>query len=142
MVKSIESHETSSQSETEALGAEIADRLAPGTVVYIRGDLGAGKTALVRGACRQLGGAGRITSPTFTIAHRYDDGIHPISHLDLYRLGSHLDSEVPGLLEEELGPERITFVEWPGDLDENSAVAVLNISIEHRGGDKRLVKLW
>ena len=86
--------------------------LGPGDVVLVSGELGAGKTTFVRGACRALGVSGPVTSPTFTIARRYEDGRIPISHLDLYRLaGTH--GEDPALLEEEIGADRVTFVEWP-----------------------------
>ncbi len=79
-------HTTSSAAETEALGAQIAECLSPGDVVVLSGEVGAGKTTLIRGACRALGVAGPITSPTFTIGHRYAGGRVPVSHLDLYRL--------------------------------------------------------
>jgi tRNA threonylcarbamoyladenosine biosynthesis protein TsaE len=78
---------TASAAETEALGARIAADLEPGDVVLVRGELGAGKTTLIRGACRALGVEGPITSPTFTIGQRYAGRI-PVSHLDLYRLGA------------------------------------------------------
>jgi tRNA threonylcarbamoyladenosine biosynthesis protein TsaE len=77
--------ETAGAEETEALGAELAATLAPGDVVLVEGELGAGKTTFVRGACRALGVTAPVTSPTFTIGQRYT-GRFPISHLDLYRL--------------------------------------------------------
>src|SRR6478609_5174466 len=77
---------TSSAAETEALGAELAERLEPGDVVVVSGEVGAGKTTLIRGACRALGIEGPVTSPTFTIGQRYEGGRLPIAHLDLYRL--------------------------------------------------------
>ena len=79
--------ETHSAAETEALGARLAERLEPGDVVVVSGEVGAGKTTLIRGACRALGIEGPVTSPTFTIGHRYEGGRLPVSHLDLYRLG-------------------------------------------------------
>ena len=85
-----EERRTTGPQETEALAAALAAQLRPGDVVVISGDLGAGKTTFVRGACRALGVTGRVTSPTFTIARRYEDGRVPISHVDLYRLeGGH-----------------------------------------------------
>ena len=75
-----------SAAETEALGARIAAGLEPGDVVVVSGDLGAGKTTLIRGACRALGVEEPVTSPTFTIGQRYRGGGVPVSHLDLYRL--------------------------------------------------------
>jgi tRNA threonylcarbamoyladenosine biosynthesis protein TsaE len=69
---------------TEAVGARVAASLKPGDVVLVRGELGSGKTTFVRGACRALGVEGPVTSPTFTIGHRYDVRV-PVAHLDLYR---------------------------------------------------------
>ena len=78
--------ETSAPAETESLGAELAGTLRDGDVVLVRGELGAGKTTLVRGAARALGVAGPVTSPTFSIGHRYQGANVTVSHLDLYRL--------------------------------------------------------
>ena len=98
---------------TEALGAELAARLVAGDLVYVIGELGAGKTTLVRGACRALGFGGPVTSPTFSIAHRYRSAAGPtVWHVDLYRLES-LQAEDPDLLAEYISPDAITFVEWP-----------------------------
>ena len=76
-----------SPAETEAIGQDLAARLSPGTVVAFTGDLGAGKTAFVRGMARGLGIPQRVTSPTFTIVNEYEGDI-PLFHFDLYRLGS------------------------------------------------------
>jgi len=75
---------SASAAETEHLAAELARALAPGDVVTVAGELGAGKTTFVRGACRALGVEGPVTSPTYTIGHRYR-GRLTVSHLDLYR---------------------------------------------------------
>ena len=79
---------TNSPEETEAVGAELAGRLTPGAVVAFTGDLGAGKTAFVRGLARGLGIDQRVTSPTFTIVNEYEGGRLPLFHFDMYRLGS------------------------------------------------------
>ena len=79
---------TNSSEETEALGARLARALEPGAVVAFTGDLGAGKTAFVRGLARGLGVQDRVTSPTFTIVNEYEGGRLPLFHFDLYRLGS------------------------------------------------------
>jgi tRNA threonylcarbamoyladenosine biosynthesis protein TsaE len=105
--------ESRSAEETEALGGRIAERLRPGDVVLLSGELGAGKTTLIRGACRALGVTGPVTSPTFTIGQRYEGGRMPVSHLDLYRLES-LEDEDPALLDDYLRPDAVAFVEWPG----------------------------
>ena len=85
--------------------------------MLVAGELGAGKTTFVRGACRALGVTGPVTSPTFTIGQRYPAaGRGVVAHLDLYRLGS-LADEDPDLLADYLGPETIAFVEWPDGED-------------------------
>src|SRR5438067_3520432 len=104
-------YETTSASETEALGAELASALGPGDVVLVEGELGAGKTTFVRGACRALGVNSLVTSPTFTIGQRYPAAV-PVSHLDLYRV-TDLGAEDSELLDDYLGPDRIAFIEWP-----------------------------
>jgi len=134
--------ESAAPDETEALAAQLAQRLRPGDVVLVSGELGAGKTTFVRGACRALGVSGPVTSPTFTIARRYDGDV-PISHLDLYRLGD-LADEDPALLADELAEDRVAFVEWPEvgapvGLDPERVAA--RVSLEHRGGDRRLIRV-
>ena len=134
--------ETSGPHETEALAAQLARRLRAGDVVLVSGELGAGKTTFVRGACRALGVEGPVTSPTFTIARRYDGAV-PISHLDLYRLGD-LADEDPALLADELAEDRVAFVEWPevgapAGLDPGRVVA--RVLLEHRGGVLRRVRI-
>jgi tRNA threonylcarbamoyladenosine biosynthesis protein TsaE len=133
---------SSGPSETEAIAAALAQRLAPGDIVLVSGELGAGKTTFVRGACRALGVTGPVTSPTFTIARRYEGSV-PISHLDLYRLGN-LEDEDPALLADELAGDRIAFVEWPevgapAGLEAERVAA--RVRLEHRGGDRRLVSV-
>ena len=81
-------YRTSSPQQTEALGAALARRLGPGSVVAFTGDLGAGKTAFVRGMAAGLGISTRVTSPTFTIVNEYEDGRLPLFHFDMYRLDS------------------------------------------------------
>ena len=136
-------HESASAEQTEALAAEIAARLGPGDLVLLSGELGAGKTTFVRGACRALGVSAPVTSPSFTIGQRYA-GTTPVSHLDLYRLGS-LEEEEPGLLEDYLEPDSICFVEWPdaagAELDLDSRRVAARIRIEHAGGDRRQIEV-
>ena len=79
---------TNSVEETERLGADLAARLSAGAIVAFTGDLGAGKTAFVRGMARALGIPERVTSPTFTIVNDYEGEGRPLFHFDLYRLGS------------------------------------------------------
>ena len=110
--------------------------------MLVEGELGAGKTTFVRGACRALGVDGLVTSPTFTIGQRYPGRV-PVSHLDLYRVAD-LGDEDPDLLADYLGPDRIAFVEWPGEASRRlvwlSHVAA-RVLIEHAGGEHRIVTI-
>jgi tRNA threonylcarbamoyladenosine biosynthesis protein TsaE len=129
---------TTSPKETEMLGRELARALAPGDVVLVAGELGAGKTTFVRGAVRALGVAAPVTSPTFTIGQRYRGRV-PVAHLDLYRVED-LEAEDPDLLAEYVRPDTIAFVEWPshgeGTVAGFGRIAA-RVVIEHAGGDSR-----
>ena len=104
-------HETTSPEETEALAAELAARLVVGDLVTVAGELGAGKTTFVRGACRALGVQERVTSPTYTVGHRYHGSAAEVSHLDLYRFQGVSPAEWGDL--EPYFEGAIAFVEWP-----------------------------
>ncbi len=133
---------TTSATETEALGAELAARIEPGDVVVLHGEVGAGKTTLIRGACRALGVTEPVTSPTFTIGQRYAGGRLPVSHLDLYRLEGGLEGEDPALLDDYLDPRGVAFVEWPSVAEPRlSANRVIAVRLRHAGGDRREVEL-
>ena len=106
--------------------------------MLVRGEVGAGKTTLVRGAARALGVEGAVTSPTFTIGNRYRAGELSVSHLDLYRLAG-LEREDPELLEEYLGADRIVFIEWPENGAGELVRADVQVTLSHRGGDEREV---
>jgi tRNA threonylcarbamoyladenosine biosynthesis protein TsaE len=137
------SSESSCAADTEAIGARLAAELKPGDLVLVEGEVGAGKTTLVRGAVRALGHEGRVTSPTFTLASRYEDGRVPISHLDLYRLAeSGADAEDLALLSDELTDERIAFVEWPEAVGADALGSVtVRVVLRHGGGDRREVEV-
>jgi tRNA threonylcarbamoyladenosine biosynthesis protein TsaE len=136
-VRSIETH---APGETESVGAELAAMLRDGDVVLVRGELGSGKTTLVRGAARALGVSDPVTSPTFSIGHRYDANGLTVSHLDLYRLAG-LEHEEADLLVDYLGPGRIAFVEWPPEGEPELAGARVRVTLSHAGGDRRLLEL-
>ena len=128
--------------ETEALGGRLASELAHGDVVLVEGELGSGKTTFVRGACRELGVDGPVTSPTFTIGQRYRGVRVPVvAHVDLYRLAD-LSGEDPDLLADYVGPDTIAFVEWP-QVGEHELAALGHVAarvvLEHAGGDTRSV---
>ena len=99
-----------SPAETEEIAARLARELVLGDVVTISGELGSGKTTFVRGACRALGVTAPVTSPTYTIGHRYE-GDPDVSHLDLYRFTAVSPAEWGDL--EPYFEDAIVFVEWP-----------------------------
>jgi tRNA threonylcarbamoyladenosine biosynthesis protein TsaE len=137
--------ETSSPAETEALAARLAALLRPGDVVTVSGELGSGKTTFVRGACRALGVGDRVTSPTFTIGHRYRGAVD-VSHLDLYRFAGVSSAEWGDL--EPYFEDAVVFVEWPEAAGEELPAPRARVRLEHRSpttrtvaveGDERLV---
>lgn len=138
--KETEVVETRSAEETEALGARIAARLQPGDLVLLSGELGSGKTTLVRGACRALGITSPVTSPTFTIGQRYEGGRMPVSHLDLYRLES-LEDEDPALVDDYLAPDGVAFIEWPGAGEGRLGRPALQVRLEHAGEGSRRIEV-
>ena len=107
--------------------------------MLLRGDLGAGKTTLVRAVARALGVSGPVTSPTFTLANRYEGRV-PVAHLDAYRLASPDDEEL-GLALEAIGEGAVALVEWPDVLLAGLPEPRLEVRLEHGGGDRRLVAL-
>jgi tRNA threonylcarbamoyladenosine biosynthesis protein TsaE len=125
---------SSSAADTEAAGARLAGELSAGDVVLVSGELGAGKTTFVRGACRALGVSANVTSPTFTIGQLYA-GSPDVAHLDLYRLAG----AEPGLLEDYLTADRIGFLEWPELAEPELERVTARVRIEHAGGDSRKI---
>ncbi len=133
--------ETAGAEATAAFAGRVAAGLAAGDVVLVEGELGAGKTTFVRGACRALGVEGPITSPTFALANRYRAaGGLIVSHLDLYRLGG-LDAEDPDLLDDYLGPDRLAFVEWSRGDGAGLGPVRLRVTLRHLGGDRRRIEV-
>jgi tRNA threonylcarbamoyladenosine biosynthesis protein TsaE len=134
-------HRSRSPEETEALGADLARSLRAGQVVLVEGDLGAGKTTFVRGACRALGVSAPVRSPTFSIGHRYPGPV-TVAHVDLFRVGDLL-REDPDLLEGYLGPTTIAFVEWPQQESELASLGpvAVRVRIQHAGQDERIVEI-
>ncbi|MGI8904010.1 MAG: tRNA (adenosine(37)-N6)-threonylcarbamoyltransferase complex ATPase subunit type 1 TsaE [Solirubrobacteraceae bacterium] len=137
-------YETAGPAQTEALGAQLASTLAAGDAVLLEGELGTGKTTFVRGACRALGVAAAVTSPTFTIAQRYiAPGGLRVAHVDLFRVGD-LAAEEPDLLADYFGPDTIAFVEWPqGGEPTLAGLAriVARVCLAHAGEDRRVVEI-
>ena len=140
MTVPVRSFATDSEEETSAAGEEIASGLAAGDVLLLDGELGAGKTAFVRGLARGLGlPADDVTSPTFTLIQEYR-GAGPglvLYHADLYRLAPR---EVDDLGLAELSEDGILAVEWP-DRWTDPPASVYHVRIEHRGGDRRSIRV-
>ena len=130
---------TSSPEETEALAAELTGRLARGDVVTVSGELGAGKTTFVRGACAALGVRERVTSPTYTIGHRYHAGDGEVSHLDLYRFQGVSAAEWGDL--EPYFDRSIAFVEWPEAGEGVLPRPRFTVRLRHAGGARRVVSI-
>jgi tRNA threonylcarbamoyladenosine biosynthesis protein TsaE len=145
---------TRSAEETIALGRELAALLAPSRVLILRGDLGAGKTTLVKGIAAALDAAepDEVTSPTFTLIHEYP-GVSQfhgreqhagaavtLYHLDLYRIDDEKQLETLGI-DELITPESIVLIEWGEKFASIAARSNGEISIETRTGDERRVSV-
>ena len=136
---STETLASQSEGETRAVAARLAGTLTPGAVVLLSGDLGAGKTAFVRGLAEGLGlDPADVTSPTFTLVHEYRGGRLPLVHVDLYRLESADLHEVG--LDPDLSADGVTAVEWAQRLARRIDGAV-RVSITDRGGDARAIAI-
>jgi tRNA threonylcarbamoyladenosine biosynthesis protein TsaE len=117
--------------DTLALGASIAGVLEPGLVIYLRGDLGAGKTTLARGLLRALGYTGRVKSPTFTLVEVYKFSRLYLYHFDFYRFDDPQELVESGL-REYFSAEAVCLIEWP---EKASGLPAADISIELRVAD-------
>ena len=102
-----ESHDLPDEAATRALGASLVARLRAGDAVFLKGELGAGKTTLVRGLVEALGFSGPVRSPTFNLLQTFDTD-PPVMHADLYRVGSHKGIGIEDYLETHL-----CLIEWP-----------------------------
>jgi tRNA threonylcarbamoyladenosine biosynthesis protein TsaE len=134
-----ETYDSDLPARTEEIAAALAARLTLGDVVTVSGELGTGKTTFVRGACRALGVATSVTSPTFTIGHRYHGLSGDVSHLDLYRFRGVSAAEWGDL--EPYFDDAIVFVEWPEAGEGVLPPPRFAVRIEHRGGDARIVTI-
>ena len=130
--------ESLSPEQTELVAAELAAELAPGDVVTVSGELGAGKTTFVRGACRALGVQGPVTSPTFTIGHRYRGHVD-VSHLDLYRFENVSPAEWGDL--EPYFDGAVCFVEWPEAAEGTLLDPRFRVTLRYAAEDRRVVEI-
>jgi tRNA threonylcarbamoyladenosine biosynthesis protein TsaE len=126
---------TQSEPETAAVGRALAARLAPGSVVLLYGDLGAGKTAFVRGLAEGLGvKRDAVSSPTFTLMQEYRGGRLPLFHVDLYRLDDPREIDDLGL--DEIAEDGVLAIEWAEKLARPPQDAI-TVQLEHAAGDAR-----
>jgi tRNA threonylcarbamoyladenosine biosynthesis protein TsaE len=124
---------TASEDETAAVARELAATLGPGDVVLLYGDLGAGKTAFVRGLAEGLGiQTEDVSSPTFTLVQEYRNGRVPLLHVDLYRLNDRREIDDLGL--DEIAAAGVLAIEWAEKLPAPPPNAV-RVRIEHLTGE-------
>lgn len=127
---------SASPEDTEEIAARVAGGLVPGDVVTVSGELGAGKTTFVRGACRALGVTAPVTSPTYTIGHRYE-GDPDVSHLDLYRFTAVSPAEWGDL--EPYFEDAVVFVEWPEAAAGGLPAVRASVRLEHVDRETRRI---
>lgn len=129
-----------SEEDTANAGRELAATLASGDVVLLYGDLGAGKTAFVKGLADGLGIArDEVSSPTFTLMQEYRGGRLPLFHVDLYRLNDPREVEDLGL--DELAADGVLAIEWADKLPARLLPATVAVRIAHRAGDERVLRV-
>ena len=132
-------YETHSPEETEQIGALLAKKLTPGTVIAFEGDLGAGKTAFTRGLAKGLGCTEQVSSPTYTIVNEYISGKMPLFHFDMYRLRCADDLFDIGW-EDYMERGGVCAVEWSENVADAMEDAIF-IRIEKSGRDQRTITI-
>jgi tRNA threonylcarbamoyladenosine biosynthesis protein TsaE len=132
---------TRSEEETVAFGERLGRRLAPGSIVLLEGELGAGKTTLAKGIVKGLGAADpeEVASPTFTLIHEYGDPVR-VYHVDLYRLDDPREAEALGL-DEILERKAVVLVEWGGKFPRLWPESRIEVRIRRGDGDERAIEV-
>lgn len=132
--------ETHSAEETTQLGRQLAPELKPGGIVLLRGDLGAGKTTLIKGVAEgfQAASAEDVTSPTFTLIHEYRGPEVSLYHIDLYRIDTQRELDTLAL-DDLMDAGSILLIEWGEKFERFVRERSAEISIEHLGGDRRRI---
>ncbi|HWZ42383.1 MAG TPA: tRNA (adenosine(37)-N6)-threonylcarbamoyltransferase complex ATPase subunit type 1 TsaE [Candidatus Saccharimonadales bacterium] len=134
--------ETHSADETTELGRQLTQELKPGSIVLLRGDLGAGKTTMVKGIAEgfHAARADDVTSPTFTLIHEYRGPEVVLYHIDLYRIDTQRELDTLAL-DDLMDPQHILLIEWGEKFERFKRERAAEIAIEHLGGDHRRVML-
>jgi tRNA threonylcarbamoyladenosine biosynthesis protein TsaE len=134
--------QTHSAEETTDLGRQLAAELRPGSVVLLRGDLGAGKTTMVKGIAEGFNAAQAeaVTSPTFTLIHEYRGPEVALYHIDLYRIDTQRELDTLAL-DDLMEPNTILLIEWGEKFERFRKERDVEIAIEQKGGDNRLIKI-
>lgn len=132
--------QTHSAEETTELGRQLAAELKPGTIVLLRGDLGAGKTTMVKGIAEgfQAAKADDVTSPTFTLIHEYRGSAVTLYHIDLYRIDTQRELDTLAL-DDLMTPKSILLIEWGEKFVRFAKERDVEIAIEHRGAEDRVI---
>jgi len=132
--------QTHSSEETTDLGRQLAAELKPGSVVLLRGDLGAGKTTLVKGIAEGFSAAEAeaVTSPTFTLIHEYSGPEVTLYHIDLYRIDTQRELDTLAL-DDLMEPNTILLIEWGEKFERFAKERDFEIAIEHHGADERQI---
>ena len=138
-MKTIHTH---SAEETTDLGRQLAAELSPGSIVLLRGDLGAGKTTLVKGIAEGFNAAEAeaVTSPTFTLIHEYRGPEVTLYHIDLYRIDTQRELDTLAL-DDLMEPNTILLIEWGEKFERFRNERDVEIAIEHAGGDERVIRI-
>jgi tRNA threonylcarbamoyladenosine biosynthesis protein TsaE len=138
----MKSFQTHSAEETTELGRKLAAELKPGSIVLLRGDLGAGKTTMVKGIAEgfHAAEAERVTSPTFTLIHEYRGPEVTLYHIDLYRIDTQRELDTLAL-DDLMDGHSILVIEWGEKFERFVKERDVEIGIEHAGGDERLISL-
>lgn len=132
---------THSTEETTKLGQQLAGEIKPGSIVLLRGDLGAGKTTLVKGIAEgfKAAEAEAVTSPTFTLIHEYRGPEVALYHIDLYRIDTQRELDTLAL-DDLMEPNTILLIEWGEKFERFARERGVEIAIEHLGADDRLIQ--
>lgn len=133
---------THSADETIAFGRSLAAQLTPPLLILLRGDLGAGKTTLVKGIAEGFGAAAAddVTSPTFTLVHEYRGERAALYHIDLYRIDTERELETLGL-DDLTGPESILLIEWGEKFPRFVRERDVEIALERVAEDERRIEI-